>query len=70
MNSDVRIASARIVHVQFLCAFETNGPASATNRFFDVVRLAVRVQHRRARIAAHPRRADFVDDPADRLEVA
>src|SRR5258706_16240011 len=33
MNSEVRIDSARIVHVQFLCAFETNGPASATNRF-------------------------------------
>ena len=34
MNSDVRMASARIVQVQFLCALETNGPASATNRFF------------------------------------
>src|SRR5258706_2286857 len=32
--SEVRIASARIVHVQFLCELETNGPASATNRFF------------------------------------
>ena len=33
MNSDVRMASARIVHVQFLCALVTNGPASATNTF-------------------------------------
>src|SRR5438876_151647 len=33
MYSDVRIASARIVHVQFLCAFDTNGPPSATNTF-------------------------------------
>jgi hypothetical protein len=30
----VRIASARIVHVTFLSAFVTNGPPSATKRFF------------------------------------
>ena len=34
MYSAVRIARARIVHVQFLSACETNGPASATNTFF------------------------------------
>src|SRR5262245_64939407 len=34
MNSDVRIASARIVQVQFLSGLETNGPPSATKRFF------------------------------------
>ena len=33
MNSLVRMASARIVHVEFLSACETNGPPSATNRF-------------------------------------
>src|SRR6185436_6071702 len=34
MCSAVRIARARIVQVQFLWAFVTNGPASATNTFF------------------------------------
>ena len=34
MYSLVRIASARIVHVGFLSGCETNGPPSATNRFF------------------------------------
>src|SRR6266545_5139722 len=34
MYSLVRIARARIVHVTFLSAFVTNGPPSATNRFF------------------------------------
>ena len=34
MNSLVRIDSARIDHVQFLSAFDTNGPPSATKRFF------------------------------------
>ena len=34
MYSLVRIASARIVHVGFLSACDTNGPPSATNRFF------------------------------------
>src|SRR5262249_29689305 len=34
MYSLVFIASARIVHVTFLSALETNGPPSAMNRFF------------------------------------
>ena len=33
-NRIVRIASARIVQVQFLSACDTSGPASATNTFF------------------------------------
>jgi len=36
MCSAVRIASARIVQVQFLCALLTNGPASATNTFLAI----------------------------------
>jgi hypothetical protein len=34
MYSLVRMASARIVHVAFLSACETNGPPSQTNTFF------------------------------------
>jgi len=47
---------------------ETNGPASATNRFFTSWAWQFRVQDRRLRVVPHPRRADFVDDAADRLE--
>ena len=64
----VRIASARIVHVQFLSALRDERAAVGDEQVLHVVRLAVRVQHRRRRIVAHPRRADLVDDAADRFE--
>ena len=53
-----------MVCVGFLSALLTKGAASATNRFFDLVRLAELVQRARLRIVAHPDRANLVNDRA------
>ncbi len=68
MYSLVRIASARIVHVGFLSALRDERPAVGDEHVLHVVRLAVAVQHRAARIVAHARDPELVDDSAARLD--
>ena len=60
----VRIASARIVQVQFLSACDTNGPPSATKTFLASCAWQFLFRTEVVRIVAHARDAELVDDPA------
>ena len=60
----MRHASARIVHVGFLSACDTNGLPSATKRFLTSCAWQLRVDDGLRRVAAHARAAQLVDDRA------
>ena len=57
-----------IVSVGFLSAFEQNGAPSVTKRFFTSHAWHHWLRHRLARVAAHDRAADLVDDRPPRRD--